>query len=187
MSPKKNRPRVFGTKFLGRVLRKWRLVAGCSQEELARCSEVSLTVLGAVERETGFISDEILVDLCLGLELQLGQPMLEQVFIDTCHLTWQHMVTLEASKRQGLNLEPVAYKARELGLEDIDSIFDGAYEGVKRFTHEILRALGVRGNEDGRFVLSKSPSGDLLPPVENARGRVRRTGRAPTLSDPKQE
>jgi transcriptional regulator with XRE-family HTH domain len=71
-----------GSNYFGRAVKKWRLAAPLSQEELARRARVSVTLVGTIERERGHISGEILCKLCLGLESELGRPILGAIFYD---------------------------------------------------------------------------------------------------------
>ena len=118
------------------------------------------------------MSTAALVQLCLGLEIQLGRPMLEQVYLDACQLEWQLLVSLEERERPGWNLEPIAYTTGEPGLEEMEGLFDSAYTGVKKTVLDILSALGVRA-KGKRFVSKSLPDGPV-PEPGNARSRVRK-------------
>jgi transcriptional regulator with XRE-family HTH domain len=177
MSPTKYTHKTIETRFFGRVIKKWRLTAGLSQGALAANARLSVTILGCMEREKGFMSDDTLLQLCLGLELELGRPMLEQVFVDAIHELWEHLRVSEAGKRAEWQLEAVNYTTAEIGPEYFQAVFDDAYEGVKRFTADFLRALDVRARGKGGSIFTKTPSEAQPLPPDGVVVRVRKVSK----------
>jgi transcriptional regulator with XRE-family HTH domain len=134
-----------GSKYFGRAIKKWRLVAGLSQEDLAGRAEVSVTLVGTVERERGHISEEIFSKLCLGLESKLGKPMLGPVFYDGIEALWKDLLSSESDLRQERGWAAAEYETLNIGPEDLEQAFDSALTEVKKCALLWYRALGLRG------------------------------------------
>ncbi|HEX3131546.1 MAG TPA: helix-turn-helix transcriptional regulator, partial [Thermoanaerobaculia bacterium] len=92
--------RELGSKYFGRSVKKWRLIANLSQEDLAERARLGVTMLGTAERERGHISTEVLCKLSLGLESELGKPMLETLFIESFTAMWKDSLATEARLRE---------------------------------------------------------------------------------------
>lgn len=177
--PVKYGRRGLGSKYFGRAIKKWRLVADLSQEELAGRAEVSVTLVGTVERERGHLSEEIFSKLCLGLESKLGKPMLGPVFYDGIEALWKDLLSSERGLRQERGWAAAEYEAVNIGQEELEQAFDAALTEVKKCALLWYRALGLRTKGEGWFPVSRAD----FPPEEPGRMakagkvRVRRPGR----------
>lgn len=173
-----------GSKHYGRAIKNWRLTAGLSQEELAQRAQVSVTVVGAIERERGHLSEEIFIKICLGLESKLGRPLLRAVFVDSIESLWAELLAQERSSRQERGLDVAEYDVVQVGQEDLDRALDSAWTEVKKLALLWHRALSPR-TQGGEWPLELgSPA---LGPVNHKRRRVRRPGKKSTRSvDPSQ-
>ena len=174
----KYRRRDMGSKYFGRAIRKWRLVAGLSQGELAGQAEVSVTLVGAVERERGHLSEEILSRLCLGLESALGKPMLGHVFYDGIEALWKDLLASERGLRQQRGWAVAEYETSNVSEEDLEQSFDAALTEVKKCALLWYRALGFRKKGEGWIPAARAdlaPEGPN-PTVEAGKVRVRVSG-----------
>jgi transcriptional regulator with XRE-family HTH domain len=134
-----------GSRYFGRAVKKWRLIAALSQEQLAERAGVSVTMVGGVERERGHISEESFAKLCLGLESELGRPMLATVFSEGVEALWEELVATERCLRQEKGWEVSADETSDPGLEELDKAFDSALAEVKKFGLLLYRSRGRTG------------------------------------------
>ncbi|HEX3127074.1 MAG TPA: helix-turn-helix transcriptional regulator [Thermoanaerobaculia bacterium] len=174
----KYRTRDLGSKYFGRTIRKWRLLAGLSQEELARTAEVSATLLGTIERERGHISEEVLSRICLGLESALGKPMLGHVFYEGIEAMWKDLLESEKALREERGWAAVEYEMSNLAEEDLEQAFDSALTEMKKCALLLYRALGFRKRGESWTPASRAdvpPESPRLP-MEGGKARVRRGG-----------
>ncbi|MES1245013.1 MAG: helix-turn-helix transcriptional regulator [Acidobacteriota bacterium] len=172
----KYRTRDLGSKYFGRAIRKWRLFAGLSQEELAGVAGMSVTLLGTIERERGHISEEILSRLCLGLESALGKPMLGHVFYEGIEAMWKDLLKSERGLRQEKGWAVVEYETSNLAEEDLEQAFDSALTELKKCGLLLYRAMGFRKTGEGWTPASRTdlpPEGPRIP-AETGKVRVRR-------------
>ena len=161
-----------GSKYFGRALKKWRLFAGISQEELAQRAQVSVTLVGTVERERGHLSEEIFCKLCLGLESKLGRPMLRTLFADGVTNLWQEVSAAQAVLRQERGLEPEEPEPFDINQREVEQAIDSVLAAVKQAALLFSRSLGSRQfGQDWSQSASHQPS----PPgsVEERQVRVR--------------
>lgn len=140
----KNGRRELGSKYFGRAVKKWRLAAGLSQEELARRARVSATLVGTVERERGHISEEILCKLCLGLESGLGKPILGAVFYDGLEACWADLLAVEQRLRQEWGLEMAEYETLQVTEEALEQAVESAFTEVKKCWRAVCLGLSDR-------------------------------------------
>lgn len=133
-----------GSKYFGRALKKWRLFAGISQEDLAKRAQVSVTLLGTIERERGHLSEEIFSKLCLGLESKLGKPMLRAVFSDGIAGLWQELSTTHAALRQERGLEPEEQEPSEVSQRQLEQSIDSVFAEMRKAALLFSRSLGSR-------------------------------------------
>jgi transcriptional regulator with XRE-family HTH domain len=169
----KYRNRDLGSKYFGRAIRKWRLVAGLSQEELAESAGVSVTLVGTVERERGHVSEEILSRLCLGLESALDKPMLGHVFYDGIEALWKDLLAGERGLRQERGWPVVEYETSNVGEEDLEQAFDSALIEVKKCALLWYRALGFRKKGEGWVPASRADPPPEGPGLAAEAGKVR--------------
>jgi hypothetical protein len=144
-------------------------------------AEVSVTLLGTVERERGHISEEILSRLCLGLESALGKPMLGHVFYEGIEAMWEDLLKSERGLRQQRGWGVVEYEMSNLAEEDLEQAFDSALGEMKKCALLLYRAMGFRKKGEGWTPASRAdlpPEGPLVP-VEAGKVRVRRVGQRP--------
>lgn len=168
--PVKYQRREMGSKYFGRAIKKWRLIAGLSQEELAKRAQVSVTLVGTVERERGHLSEEIFCKLCLGLESKLDRPILRPVFSDGIASLWQELSVTEGRLRKERGLETGERESPDLRQEDLEQSIDSAFAEMKKFILLLSRSLDSRSR--GQEWLP----GDLLheqPGGKTAAGKVR--------------
>lgn len=130
-------------------MKKWRLAAGLSQEELARRARVSATLVGTVERERGHISEEILCKLCLGLESGLGKPTLGAVFYDGLEACWADLLATEEHLRQEWGLQTAEYETLQVTEEALEQAVESAFAEVKKCALLWYRALRSRRKGEG--------------------------------------
>lgn len=135
--------RDMGSKYFGRAIKKWRLIAVLSQEDLAQRADISVATLGSVEREQVNLSEESLCKLCLGLESELGSPMLATVFQDGVEALWKDLLSREADLRQGRGLEAAGYDYASVSPEELSLAFDVASAEVKKLTLLCFRAFNT--------------------------------------------
>lgn len=126
---KKRRVRELGSKHFGRSIRAIRLSTGLSQEELAARAEVSVALLGSLEREKGGLSVQTLCSICLGLESQAGRPMLKAVFDGAMVSLWHELRSTAAQVRTDRGWAVPAFtgeedSAEETFLRHLDSYLD---------------------------------------------------------------
>ena len=133
-----------GSKYYGRAIKNWRLTAGLSQEELAERAEVSVTLVGTIERERGHLSEEIFIKICLGLESKLGRPMLRAVLADSVEGLWTELMAQERSLRQEKGLGPAEYDRLPVGQEDLGRALDSTWTELKKLALIWHRALNPR-------------------------------------------
>lgn len=148
-----------GSKYFGRAIKKWRHVAGLSQDELAARAQVSVTMVGTIERERGHLSEEIFCKICLGLESKLGRPMLRPVFYESIEGLWNELLSSERRLRQERGLAAAEYETLDMSQEDLDRTLDSALAEVKKLALLWSRALGLRTHRGGWVPVSQ---GDLL-------------------------
>lgn len=160
--------RDLGSLYLGRAIRKWRLMAGMSQEELAQRAGVSTTLVGTVERERGHISPEIVCRLSIGLDTT-GQSMLAAVLQDVFATMWAEHIALEGEIRERLG-RPCAMDEPGLRFErEVSETMECALAALKELGHSWHRMLLSRSGMD-RFC----PAGSVLPsPGSTEPGKVR--------------
>jgi hypothetical protein len=141
-------------------------------------SEVSVTLLGTVERERGHISEEVLSRLCLGLESALGKPMMGHIFKEGIEALWKDLLKSERGLRQQRGWEAVEYEAPNLAEEDLEQAFDSALTELKRCGLLLYRAMGLRKTGEEWMPASRTdlPSEGPRVPVEAGKVRVRRVG-----------
>lgn len=163
-----------GSKYFGRAVKKWRLVAALSQEDLARRADVSVATLGAVERERVHLSEESFCKLCLGLESELGRPMLATIFQDGIEGLWKDLVAREAGLRQERGLEAAEYGHSNVNPEELSLAFDVASAEVKKLTLLCYQAFKV--GRLGDVPLDRHPGEAPRKEIGNgpARARVRK-------------
>ena len=173
--------REIGSKYFGRAIKQWRLAAGLSQEELAERAGVSVRSVGAVERERGHLSTEILSRLCLGLESKLGMPMLAAVLHDGMEALWKDLLSSESGLRQELGWAPAGYETPGISQEDLDTALDSTFAEAKRYALLWHRVLGFLMKGNGGFPM---PRVDLpvARPDRTAQGTERKTSRKRTRS-----
>lgn len=162
-----------GSKYFGRAIKKWRLFAGLSQEELAERAQVSVSLVGTVERERGHLSEEIFTRICLGLERKLERPMLRSVLTDGIESLWNELLAIDRSLRQEESLAAVEHESQDVSQEDLDKTLDSTLSEIKKLALLWYRALGSRTQE-----AAGSPAfrGNLRPAElghANAHKRVR--------------
>lgn len=163
-----------GSKYYGRAIKHWRLTAGLSQEELAERAEVSVTLVGTIERERGHLSEEIFIKICLGLESKLGRPMLRAVFTDSVEGLWTELMAQERGLRQEKGLEPAEDDRLPVGQEDLDRALDSTWTELKKLALIWHRALNPRPQE-GEWPLEARP--EPHGTGTHKRMRVRRPGK----------
>jgi transcriptional regulator with XRE-family HTH domain len=168
----KNGQRELGSKYFGRAVKKWRLTAGLSQEELARRARVSVAVVGTVEREQGHTSGEILCKLCLGLESELGKPILGAVFYDGLEACWTDLLAIDQRLRQEWGLEAAEYEIQQVTEEALEQAVESAFAEVKKCALLWYRALRSRRKEEGWVAAGRAD----FPPAAPA--RITDTGKA---------
>lgn len=164
----KQERRDLGSRYLGRAIKKWRLIANLSQVDLAERAGVSTTLVGTVERERGHISPEIFCRLCLGLESD-GRSVLAAVLQDAVTTWWAELSALEVELRE------------RLGRPRAGSVASGSLEHeVAESTERACEALKRWASSWQRILLSINPGADrfaagsiLPPPAEGRRSRVR--------------
>ena len=167
-----------GSKYFGRAIKKWRLFAGLSQEELAKRAQVSVTLVGTIERERGHLSEEIFCKLCLGLESKLGRPMLRPVLSDVHASLWKELSASESSLRQERGWGAAQHETPDTSQEDVERILDSALTEVKKLALLWYRSLGMR--MQGEEWMPASESDLHEEPDRTATGgklRVRKPGR----------
>lgn len=162
-----------GSKYFGRAIKKWRLYAGISQEDLARRAQVSVTLVGTIERERGHLSEEIFCKLCLGLESKLGKPLLRPVFADGIASLWQELSETQRHLRQARGLEAEEHEP-EIRQGNVEETIDSAFAAVKTLVLHLSRSLESRSQ--ALDWLPTHPS-DTEEPRDNV--RVRNPGRRP--------
>lgn len=96
---KKTQALKLGSIYFGRTIRAFRLSLGISQEELAERANVSVTLVGMVEREKGRLSEQTLCSICLGLESEAGRPMLRAVYDGAVVALWEELRSVEVQMR----------------------------------------------------------------------------------------
>lgn len=176
------RRRDMGSKYFGRAIRKWRLSAGLSQEELAERAEVSVTLVGTIERERGHLSEEIFCKLCLGLESELGRPVLRPVLYDSMEALWKELLSSERRLREERGWAAAEYETLDSSQDDLDRTLDSALAEVKKLALLWYRGLALQTQKGGWLPV---PEGDLLhgAPGRAAeavrRVRVRKPGQKP--------
>lgn len=163
-----------GSKYFGRALKRWRLFAGISQEDLAKRAQVSVTLLGTIERERGHLSEEIFSKLCLGLESKLGKPMLRAVFSEGVASLWQELSATHGALRQERGLEPDEQQPSEISQgqleQSIDSVFAEMRKAVMLFSRSLRsQTLGQDWSQSAHF---QSPGS-----AQDGQARVRSSGR----------
>lgn len=126
---KQKRVRELGSKHFGRSIRTMRLSMALSQEQLAAGADVSVAVLGALERERGGLSVQTLCSICLGLESEAGRPMLKAVFDGAMVSLWKELRSAEAQARADRGWAAPAYASEEDSAEEtfrrhLDSYLD---------------------------------------------------------------
>jgi transcriptional regulator with XRE-family HTH domain len=179
--PVKYRRREMGSKFFGRAIKRWRLVAGLSQDELAERAQVSVTLVGTIERERGHLSEEIFCKLCLGLETELGRPMLRSVLHDVLSNLWQELSAIEKPLRQERGWEAEEGERLDTSPGDFERSLDSALTEVKKLALLWYRSQGPRMHGPEWMPALQS---DLLPEgIERAaaagKARVRKSGKRP--------
>jgi transcriptional regulator with XRE-family HTH domain len=150
------RRREIGSKYFGRVVKKWRLAADLSQEELAERADVSVGSVGAVERERSHLSAEIFCRLCLGLESKLGRPTLEPVFCDVIEVLWRDLLSSERGLRQERGWAPAEYETLDVSQEHLEAALDSTLAEAKKYALLWHRALGFRMKGSGWLSLSRA-------------------------------
>lgn len=145
---RKSAGRELGSKYFGRSVKKWRLIANLSQEELAERARISLTLMGAVERERGHISMEVLCNLCLGLASELGRPMLESLFSDSLAAMWKDSVATEARLCEERGLPVASYERTSVSEDTMAEVTDEAYRAFRKWSLLWFRTLGKGGGQE---------------------------------------
>jgi transcriptional regulator with XRE-family HTH domain len=170
-----------GSKFFGRAIKRWRLFAGLSQDELAERAQVSVTLVGTIERERGHLSEEIFCKLCLGLETELGRPMLRPVLHDVFSGLCHELTSIEKPLRQERGLGAEEGETLDTSPGDLERTLDSALTEVKKFALLWYRSQGPRMH--GSEWMSALQS-DLLPEgLDRAaaarKARVSKSGKRP--------
>jgi transcriptional regulator with XRE-family HTH domain len=159
--------------YFGRALKKWRLEAVVSQEELAQRADVSIALVGSFERERGLVSTEGLANLCLGLESKLGQPMLATIFSEGLQALWSELLEHETRRRQERGWAAAGYESPGASLEDLNQAFDTAAAEIKRCALLWFCALDRRMKGwELSSLLSESPP--ETSPQRGGRVRIRK-------------
>jgi transcriptional regulator with XRE-family HTH domain len=166
-----------GSKYFGRAIKKWRFFAGLSQEELAKRAQVSVALVGTIERERGHLSEEIFCKLCLGLESKLGRPMLRSVLADVHASLWQELSASESSLRQERGWEAGRHETPDTTQEDAEKILDSALVEVKKLALLWFRSLGTRYQDQEWPDFESEPREELDPAATAGKLRVRKPGR----------
>lgn len=133
-----------GSKYFGRAVKKWRLFAELSQEELAQRAQVSVTLVGSIERERGHLSEEIFCKLCLGLESKLGRPMLRLILSDVHASLWKELSSSESSLRQERGWGAAQHETPDTSQEDVERILDSGLAAVRKLALLWVRSLDMR-------------------------------------------
>ena len=139
---------------------------------------MSVAVLGALERERGHISEEVLSRICLGLEPALGKPMLGHVFYEGIEAMWRDLLKSEKALRQERGWAVVEYEMSNLAEEDLEQAFDSALTEMKKCALLLYRAMGFRNKGESWIPASRADAPPEAPhlPVEAGKTRVRRVG-----------
>ena len=138
---RKRPPRNLGSPFFGRTIRKWRLIAHLSQQELADRARLSVSLVGCIERERGHIAMETLCELALGLESALGRPMMESILVDSLAALWQSSILAEERLRRERGLPAATYEPNPVSEEELARKSDEAYEALRNCGLLWFRAL----------------------------------------------
>lgn len=149
------------------------MAAGLSQEELAGRSRVSITLVGTVERERGHISAEILCKLCLGLETELGSPMLATVVYEGFEALWKDLVAVEERLRKERGLPAANYETPRITEEDLEQAVDSALAEMKKCALLWYRALGAEGKREGWIAGGRTDLPPATQPCPETTGKVR--------------
>lgn len=176
---KRSVTRELGSKYFGRSVKKWRLIANLSQEDLAQRAGISAAMVGTVELERARFSTEILGKLSLGLESALGRPMLESLFADSVAVLWKESAADEARLREERGLKPAPYQAAP-SEEAMAKAADEAYRAVRKWSLLWFRALG-KGRSPGWLLGDPNDFDPHTPPRGADRGiaRVRKAKATP--------
>jgi transcriptional regulator with XRE-family HTH domain len=175
MPIKKMGRRDMGSKYFGRSIRKWRLIGGISQEELAQKAGVSSSLLGMIERERASISTEILCRLSIALEGVTGYPMLASLLGDGLAAFWEDHLKVEQELRQEQGMPPVVYQTRNVPEDDLATASDEAYAALRRCSLLWYRALGIKSKgEHYLFVGGRNDLAPAAPAEGKTSGRVRK-------------
>lgn len=164
METNRKKVRELGSKYFGRALRALRLAVPLSQGDLAERADVSVAVLGALEREKGTLSMRTLCKLCVGLESQTGRAMLKPVF-DTAMLSlWHDLRSMEGEIRADRGWATADSFDEESVDEEFHRYLDSLVEGMKGLSRLTFRlSLGA--------VRLPLPVGESSP--EPAKRRIR--------------
>ncbi len=162
-----------GSKYFGRAIKKWRLFAGLSQDELAGRAQVSVTLVGTIERERGHLSEEIFSKICLGLESKLGRPMLRPVFFDGIEGLWNEVLSSEKSLRQERGWAAAEYETMDISQEDLDKSLESTLAEVKKRALLWYRAVGIRTQGGGWLPVSQGDFSEEEHSLKAKAGRVR--------------
>jgi transcriptional regulator with XRE-family HTH domain len=163
--------RELGSKYFGRSVKKWRLIACLSQEELAERAGISVSLLGTVERERGYFSTETLCNLSLGLESALGRPMLESLLADSLAALWKESLAAEAQMRERRGLPAASYEG-SVTEEDMERASDEVYRALRKWSLLCGRVLG-KGRIQGWLLGDPNEFDPQAPPRGADIGRVR--------------
>jgi transcriptional regulator with XRE-family HTH domain len=175
LSTKKKGRRDLGSKYFGRTIRKWRLIGGLGQSELAQQAGVSVTLLGMIERERAHISTEILCRLTIALESVTGDPMLVTILSDSLEALWEDHLKVEQELRQEQGMPAVVYQARNVPEEDLAAASDEAYAALRRCSLLWYRAVGMKSKgEHYLFVGGRNDFSPAAPAEGKTSGRVRK-------------
>lgn len=143
--PRKTLALKLGTKFFGRTIRAFRLSLGISQEELAGKANVSVALVGMVEREQSRLSEQTLCGLCLGLESEAGRPMLRAVYDGAIGALWEELrsVEIQMRKDRGFSL-PEDVDEHSSDEEEFRRKLDAYIEAERNLASLVFRlGLGV--------------------------------------------
>lgn len=182
---KKPGSRELGSKYFGRSVKKWRLIANLSQEDLAQRAGISVILVGTVERERGRFSMEILGKLSLGLESALGRPILETILADSVATLWKESIAVEAQIREQRKLPAASYQLLP-SEEAMAEATDEAYRALREWSLLWFRVLR-KGRPPGWFLGDPNDFDPHAPPrgadigisrVRKAKGRALKRARA---------